>query len=48
MSNEFAAMSLKQSNQFIVSPYTLTAHKLGGAGVITAIVATVVKAFTIL
>ncbi len=33
MSNEFAARSLKQSNQFIVSPYTLTAHKLGGAGV---------------
>jgi len=43
MSNEFEVISLKQSNQFIVSPYTRPAHKSGGAGVITAIVATVSK-----
>ena len=30
MSNEFAAMFPKHSHQFIVSPYTLTAHKLTG------------------
>ena len=44
MSNEFAVMSLKQSNQFIVSPYTLTAHKGWEERVcINAIVATVRK-----
>lgn len=41
MTNEFEVISLKQSNQFIVSPYTFIAHKSGGASVITTIVATV-------